>query len=118
MGASLHISELDTQILARGWTDWILFGEVEQLIREDGSHAPREDSIHWGVRYCDEGLIEPANYHNGNGYLIWEERGHELELKIRHGLTPTPIDPRDTYLYILFKLTTTGRSLIPKELQF
>lgn len=97
--------------------DWILFGEIEELIRESGSPNEREDAILWAVRFCDQGILNPSDYRINRNYK-WEERGRELESKIRKWLDSTPDDPLGPPMNLMFELTEYGSSLIPEEEQY
>lgn len=97
--------------------DWILFAEIEQLLREGGSQQPREDAILWAVMFCDGEELEPGDYHFG-GFHKWSERSKALELKIREWLVPDPLDPLGQEMKLMFELTPAGKKLIPAELQF
>ncbi|POH71694.1 hypothetical protein [Arthrobacter glacialis] len=117
MGEQLHTSEIDLEVLSRGWSDWLRFAEVVQLFREAGSAAPREDSILWVLRFCSEGVLEAGNY-DIQGLNKWPERGRELESRMREWLVPDPRDPLGAVMNLMFDLTAIGRRLIPDELQF
>lgn len=97
--------------------DWILFTEIEELIRDDGSANAREDAILWAVKFCDDGVLLPGDYRINDHYK-WGERGQELASKIRGWLDSTPDDPLGPPMNLMFELTEHGRSFIPRQDQF
>jgi hypothetical protein len=112
----MDYSPLDMQILSLGWRDWILFGEVEQRLREANSHDPRAESIAWVVTFVQKGWLTAGNY-DGH-YVRWPESGRDLELKMRQWLEPNPADPLGPVMTLMFELTESGRRAIPDDQRF
>ncbi|MEW1857392.1 hypothetical protein AB0268_12990 [Pseudarthrobacter oxydans] len=109
-------SPLDNQILSLGWSDWILFAEVEQRLREAKSQNPQAEAIAWVVKFVQEGLVTAGHY--DGRYIRWPESGKELELRMRQWLEHKPRDPLGPAMTLMFELTESGRNAVPNEQRF
>lgn len=112
----MEYSPLDNQILSLGWSDWILFAEVEQRLRDSKSQNPRGEAIAWVVTFVQKGLLTAGNY-DGH-YIRWPESGKELELRMHQWLEPNPRDPLGPAMTLMLELTESGRNAVSNEQRF
>lgn len=108
----------DLTTLSRGWSDWILFAEVQEELRERGSNDETRDAITWAVLHEREGYVR-------TGVILpdriefWTESGAALSLRMQAWLEEVPGQhPLDPVMKLFFDITERAESIIPEELQF
>lgn len=108
----------DLKTLSRGWSDWILFAEVQEQLRERGSKEETRDSITWAVLHEREGYVRTGVILSDR-IEFWTESGVALSSRMQAWLEEVPgQDPLDPVMKLFFEITERAEAIIPKELQF
>lgn len=107
----------DITTLSRGWSDWILFAEVQEQLRERGSKDGARDSIAWAVLHEREGYVR-------TGVILpdrvefWSDSGAGLASRMQAWLDDAPSDdPLGPSMNLFFEITERAVAIIPEELQ-
>jgi hypothetical protein len=107
----------DPETLSRGWSDWILFAEVQEQLRERGSKDETHDSITWAVLHKHEGYVR-------TGVILpdrvefWSDSGAGLASRMQAWLDDAPTDdPLGPSMNLFFEITERAVAIIPEELQ-
>lgn len=79
----------DPETLSRGWSDWILFAEVQEQLRERGSEDDGSDAITWAVLHQREGYVRPGVILPDRAEF-WTESGDSLVSRMEAWLSDVP----------------------------
>ncbi|MHA7274540.1 hypothetical protein ACX80Z_14030 [Arthrobacter sp. TMT4-20] len=108
----------DPETLSRGWSDWILFAEVQEQLRERGSKEEVSDSITWAVLHQHEGYVRPGVI-LPDRVEFWSDSGADLSSRMQTWLDfVPPDDPQGPAMNLFFEITDRAMAIIPEELQF
>lgn len=107
----------DLMTLSRGWSDWILFAEVQEQLRERGSKDETRDSITWAVLHEREGYVRTGVILSDR-VQFWDESGVDLASRVQAWLDDVPADdPLRPSMNLFFEITELAVAIIPEELQ-
>lgn len=107
----------DSEVLSRGWSDWILFAEVQEQLRERGSQEDVSDSITWAVLHQREGYVRPGVILPDRIEFL-SESGTDLASRMQAWLDDVPADdPLGPTMNLFFEITQWAVAIIPEELQ-
>ena len=108
----------DPETLSRGWSDWIVFAEVQGQLRERGSEDDVSDAVTWAVLHQRDGYIRPGVI-LPDRVEFWTESGNHLASRMQAWLSNVPAeDPLGPSMNLFFEITEHAVAVIPEELQF
>lgn len=108
----------DPETLSRGWSDWILFAEVQEQLRDRGSEDDVADAVTWAVLHQRDGYVRPGVI-LPDRVEFWTESGDDLVLRMQVWLSNVLAhDPLGPSMNLFFGITEHAVAVIPEEFQF